>query len=296
MKKRTLFLATYLLLLAYSFDRSTRHTTGEAANSLQSNSSTAQGQPRLVIDARNGYLMGASNGKVWLEEAKAMPLVKDGEACRLYQLTGQLGTCVIGKAAMEEYPCDELVKTAVTPLPEVEEGIDDNIVAVNGTWNAQPRLPKIQSTDQQEYRDVVSNFVKRLGVTKPEVTIHQLLRVDLDGDGTEEVLISANSRKEPSMFMSRGDFKVVLMRKVVRGQAQTIPITSEVETKNHRDPIMTGKWHQKETVIALLDINGDGVMEVITTFASFRDNGKSVYEVKGAKPKGVLGWYCSGGH
>jgi hypothetical protein len=77
---------------------------------------------------------------------------------------------------------------------------------------------------------------------------------------------------------------------------QTIPLVSEVETKTHKDPVQTGNWHHKETIAAILDINGDGVMEVITSFRSFRDGGKSVYEIKGRKPKQVLGWYCSGGH
>jgi hypothetical protein len=88
----------------------------------------------------------------------------------------------------------------------------------------------------------------------------------------------------------------VLLRKVIQGRAQTIPLASEVETKNHDDPVQTGNWHGKQTVAAILDINGDGVMEIITSSRSWRDSGKIVYEVKGRKPKQVLSWYCSGGH
>jgi hypothetical protein len=81
----------------------------------------------------------------------------------------------------------------------------------------------------------------------------------------------------------------------VRGRAQTVPVVSQVELKNHRDPVQTGNYHPKETVAALLDVDGDGVMEVITSYRSIFDVGKSVYDVKGAKPRLLFGAGCSSG-
>lgn len=247
---------------------------------------------RMAVDARDSQLLGSFNGRAWVDAVKAMPLVKEGETFRLYTLTGPAGTGAIGKPVPPEYPCDDNVEVAVSQLPEGE----DPVFAVNGDWDAQPRLPKVQDTNQEEYRNVVANHLRSKGIGQPKVTILQLLRVDLDGDGTEEVLISANSTATPGHFMGKGDFSVVLLRKVVRGRAVTIPVVSEVELKNHKEPIQTAQWHHKETVGAILDLNGDGVMEVITTFQSIFDGGKNVYEVKGPKPRQVLGWYCSGGH
>jgi hypothetical protein len=223
---------------------------------------------------------------------KTRPLIKKGEMFRLYSLTGSVGTGVVSEIVPPEYPCDDMIGVKISPLPEGE----GDVIGVNGSWDAQPRLPKIQSADQQEYRTIISNYVKGAGIRNPKVTIFQLLRVDLDGDGTEEVLISANSSETPSIYMSRGDFSVVLLRRVVQGKPQTIPIVSEVELKNHEDLPLRGKWHHKEIVAAILDVNGDGVMEVITTFQSAYDSGKNVYYMKWSKPKLVLGWGCSGGH
>jgi hypothetical protein len=247
---------------------------------------------RLAVDARDSQLLGSFNGRAWADAVKTMPLVKEGETFRLYTLTGPAGSGSIGKPVPPEYPCDDNVEVAVSQLPEGE----GPVFAVNGDWDAQPRLPRVQDTNQEEYRNVVSSHLRGAGLRSPKVTILQLLRVDLDGDGTEEVLISANSTETPGHFMGRGDFSVVLLRRVARGRAVTIPIVSEVELKTHEDPVQTGNWHHKETVAAVLDLNGDGVMEVITTFQSIWDTGKNVYEVKGPKPKNVLGWYCSGGH
>lgn len=250
--------------------------------------------PHMAVDASDNQLLGSFRNGTWTDALKTMPLVKAGETFRLYSLTKQVGTGIIGQPKAPEYPCDEMVEVNVSPLPEGE----GEIIGVNGSWNAQPRLPKIQSTEQQQYRAVVSSYLKGVGINSPQVKIFQLLRVDLDGDGTDEVLISANSKEDPlsSNFMGKGDFSLVLLRRVARGKAQTIPIVSEIELKNHADPIQTGKWFHKETVAAILDLNGDGMMEIITAFQSIRDGGKSVYEVKGRKPRMVLGWYCSGGH
>lgn len=245
----------------------------------------------FLVDAREGQLFGSYDGRKAAEAARAAPLLKEGEKFRLYSLTGPVGTATVTAKPEPEPPCDDATPVTIAPLPEGE----GDVLAVNGSWNAQPRLPKVQGTNQPEYRTVVSDYLRGLGLAGPKVAILQLLRVDLDGDGTEEVLISANSTETPGHFMSRGDYSVVLLRKVVRGRAQTIPVASLVELKNHRDPVQTGQYHYRETVAALLDVDGDGVMEVITSYRSIFDVGKSAYDVKGAKPKLLFGAGCSSG-
>ncbi|HKQ51546.1 MAG TPA: hypothetical protein VJT74_04200 [Pyrinomonadaceae bacterium] len=242
----------------------------------------------LLVDAREGELFGSYDGKKFAEAVEARPLLKEGEKFRLYTLTGPAGTGTVTARPEPEYPCEDVIPVTISPLPEGE----GDLLGVNGSWDAQPRLPKVQGTNQPEYRNVVTSYLRGAGIARPKVTMLQLLRVDLDGDGTQEVLISANSKDTPGMFMSRGDFSVVLLRKVVGGSAQTIPVASEVELKNHKDPRQTGQYHHKETVAALLDVDGDGVMEVITTYRSTFDYGKAVYDVKGPKPKVVLSTGC----
>ncbi len=249
-------------------------------------------ESHFLVDARGGELFGSYDGKKAAEAVEAGPLLKEGEKFRLYSLTGPAGNGTVTAKPEPEYPCEDVIPVTISPLPAGE----GDVLGVNGSWDAQPRLPKVQGTNQPEYRNIVSSYLRSVGLARPRVLILQLLRVDLDGDGTEEVLISANSTDTPGNFMSRGDFSVLLLRKVARGKAQTIPVVSEVELKSHRDPVQTGQWHHKETVAALLDVDGDGVMEVITSYRSIWDAGKSVYDVKGPKPKLVLGTGCSGGH
>jgi hypothetical protein len=290
MRKPLLFTLVCVLLISV-FNSAWAQTARRRASARSRSSATSPAAEvrQIVVDARSEELFGSFNGRTWSDALKTMPLVKEGETFRLYSLTGPVGTGTIGKPVPPEYPCEDMVGVTVTPLPEGE----GDIIGINGAWNAQPRLPKIQSTGQQEYREVVSAHVRRAGISKPKIVILQLLRVDLDGDGTEEVLISASSNKEPFMFMSRGDFSVVLLRRVTRGRAQTIPLVSEVELKTYEPPNEQGRSpHMTETVAAILDVNGDGVMEVVTTYHSVYDIGKTIYEVKGRTPKPILGWGC----
>lgn len=292
--RKPLVLSFVCLLIMIGFINVSAQSVRAKARASQTRSTTSAPAPYLAVDARESQLLGSFRNRIWVDALKTMPFIKAGETFRLYSLAGQVGTGTISKPTPPEYPCEDLVEVTISPLPEGE----GDVIGVNGDWNPQPRPTKVQSTEQPEYRAIVSSYLKGRGVRNPQVTIFQILRVDLDGDGTEEVLISANSKQNPlgSHFLGKGDFSVVLLRSVTQGRAQTIPIVAEVELKDHADPIQTGQWHHKETVVAVLDLNGDGMMEVVTAFQSIFDGGKSVYDVRGRKPKHVIGWYCSGGH
>ena len=56
-----------------------------------------------------------------------------------------------------------------------------------------PRKPLIADATQSVYVEAVRDFLKARGVADPKVQITRILRVDLDGDSEEEVLISATN-------------------------------------------------------------------------------------------------------
>jgi len=69
----------------------------------------------------------------------------------------------------------------------------DGVIGLAATWNALPRKPVIADATQSVYVEAVRDFLKSRGVADPKVGITRILRVDLDGDGEEEVLISATN-------------------------------------------------------------------------------------------------------
>jgi len=69
----------------------------------------------------------------------------------------------------------------------------DGVIGLAAAWNALPRKPLIADASQSVYVEAVRDFLKSHGIADPQVRITPILRVDLDGDGEEEVLISATN-------------------------------------------------------------------------------------------------------
>ncbi len=125
---------------------------------------------------------------------------------------------------------------------------------------------------QSVYVEAVGDFLKAGEIADPKVRITRILRVDLEGDGEEEVLISATNYfsedksdhsaapfpEAPIESPRRGSYFVVILRRIVAGKVQTQLVAGEVYPKP--DEPVAPNVHQ---VTAVLDLNGDGKLEVI---------------------------------
>ena len=178
-----------------------------------------------IVDTEEGCLIGGLSGGKWLEADAVKTLLKGGERYRLYTLTKTVGEVVGEEPESMGEPCSDTQHVKFTV--ETEPG-----VAVGGDWNALPRVPQMMSTKSPVYRRLVASILRRQGIVRPKVNITQVMRVDLDGDGREEVLLSATHlagdlggedrgmafRAEP------GDYSFVLLRKIVGGRVRDIPL------------------------------------------------------------------------
>ena len=226
-------------------------------------------------------LGGTVNGQ-WREYYHVGPLLRGGERYRLYTLAKCLGAAVGSKPSVKEGEGrDGDYELDLTPLPKTK----DDVIAIGGEWNALPRVPKIDPTDQRAYRDVVASFLRAKGIRKPEVRITQVLRVDLEGDGAEEVLISATRVGPNEIYFPPkvGAYSTVIVRKLVRGRARTV----ELEGSYGIAPPAEDAWPSTEIVKVgfVLDLNGDGVMEVLVHYEYYEGEGFAAYAVQGVKAK-----------
>src|SRR5918911_2959379 len=242
-----------------------------------------------VVDVEEGCLMGGVASGKWLEADPLAPMIKGGERYRLYSLTKQLGEAVGSRTASAGEPCDETKEIKFSP--EVKEGI-----AVAGSWNALPRVPRVMGTNDPVYRQVVAGILSRHGFVRPRINITQILRVDLDGDGAEEVLVSATHLAEglsinggPMAVHARpGDYSLVILRKVVGGKARdTILVEGYYPRKTSE-----GWTPEQHAVAALLDLNGDGRMEIIIHGGYYEGSWSTVFRLDGNRAKNVFGCGC----
>jgi hypothetical protein len=218
-----------------------------------------------IVEVKSGYLFGAiSNGKP-IKAAQTAKSLSDETTYRVYGLTQALGNAKGGKPEPPEAaPCEEILLVPLSPKPE------KGVIAIAAAWNALPRTPKVIDTTQKAYVDAVRDFLKTKGIEQAKVMIDNIVRVDLDGDGEEEVLISATNylSKDGSVPMRSpaGTYSMVLLRRVVSGKVETRMIAGELHPKAYSrkgSDDATFDAPNAYKVIAVLDLDGDGKMEIV---------------------------------
>lgn len=203
------------------------------------------------------YLLGGWSGKAWLQHQPAARLVRGRERYRFYDLTGALGVAAgdSPSAFGPEGPCVETLSVSFAAPP----GIPGDFVAVSGAFDPLPRPPILLSTDQQVYRDAAAAILREKGIARPDVRLTQVIRVDLDGDGAEEVLVSATHyARGLSPGAGAGDYSMVFLRRVLNGQVATRLISGDFFPR----AVKFGS-PAEHRVAAILDLNGDGIMEIV---------------------------------
>lgn len=182
-----------------------------------------------IVEIESGYLFGAISDGKWIKADETAKSTGDETTYRVYGLTQALGDAKGDKPKPADGPCEETL--AVSLSPETEKGV----IAIAAPWNALPRKPQVTDPTQKVYLDAVRDFLKTKGIEQPEVKIDGILRVDLEGDGEEEVLISATNyfRKDESVPMRSpaASYSMVLLRRVVAGKVETQLIVGEFHPK-----------------------------------------------------------------
>lgn len=204
---------------------------------------------------------------------------------RLYQLTDTLGTRAGTAPSSPAETCQNPTVRIRNRPPS-----DRDVIGVAGPWNALPRVPSVQDTTQRVYKAAVADVLRERDVEIEPATVRldQVLRVDLEGDGTEEVLIVSHRRRGSATTALANDYALVLLRTVVEGTVHQRPLEEEYyPEKCLAECAPSTYW-----IAAVLDANGDGTMEVVTGFRYFEGEGKRLHAVDRDEPESVLSWRC----
>lgn len=246
-----------------------------------------------VVDAGGGgCVMGGTRDGKWLKSEEMGPLLVGGESYSVYDLTRKVG---VRRGDKPTQPGDSCSDTYfVKNMYSSDEPA--SLIAIGADWNALPRVPKVESNSSPVYRSAVADLLRRNGIARPQVQIVKVLRVDLDGDGTDEVLINATRVKRWEQGggitpdSNAGDYSVVLLRKVIKGKVETIVLDGEYHPKRS-DREREGPPNEYQ-IVAALDLNGDGRMEVIVQGGYYEGDWKTAYDIKGTKAENIFGCGC----
>jgi hypothetical protein len=240
-----------------------------------------------IVDAEWNEFFGGVVDGFWTKSKKMLTRVKGGEFYRLYSFSKYVGLGIGGKVFFTEDPEVGAPCLDVT-LPRYMKR-DQTLIGVCGNWNALPRVPKLENPKQPAYQTIIRGVLKQHGLPNAAVNIRKVVRIDLDGDGKDELIINATTSRQsyPDARPRQNDYSLVVLCKNINGKMVTIPVEEEYYQRN-----LEFAAPNEYTLEAVLDTNGDGVMEIIIGWVYYDGIGKSIYEYKNSKMHRVLdsGW------
>lgn len=229
-----------------------------------------QPAPRPVVDARTGYLLGATQGGRWIAAEQAAGRIRAGERYRVYggqRLAGQ-STGTRPRSIGE--PCEKTFRVSLSPAREGAE------VAVGGGGSAVPRPVTRLDPSSAVYRSAVREILQRNGIRNPVVRITRIVRADLEGDRRDEVIVAASYAASATDVASSkaGDYSVLFVRRVVAGQVRTIMLEEEYHPR-----AATFNAPNTFSLRGVYDLDGDGRYEVVGHSSYYEGAATTVYRV-----------------
>jgi hypothetical protein len=249
-----------------------------------------------IIEIKTGYFFGGSENGKWIKADQAAKSLANKTTYQVYGLTKHIGETAVAKPTSGEEPCPDALMVSLSSQPK------DGVVGLDAPWNALPRKPMIADTTQAVYVEAVRDFLKSRGIADPKVRITRILRVDLEGDGEEEVLMSATNYltndkldylpaapfpEAPIHAPQRGSYSIVILRRVVDGDVQTRLVAGEVYAKP-AESVAPNIYN----LAAVLDLNGDGKLEVVVHSFYYEGSETTIYRCDPDEIEAVLSVGC----
>jgi len=235
-----------------------------------------------VVDLKDGYLLGAPVNGTWRDGGHVASRVGAGRRYRVFGPSGMLGVATGSRAEALEDICPETFRVELSPAREAGE------IAVDGAWNLLPRpVIRLSAAAAAGYAGVVRQILTQHGIRDPVARVTGAVRVDLDGDGTEEVIVSASrGTTEGGWAAGAGDYSVVFVRKLVGGVVRTIMLEQEYHPRANPQAVpneyaIAGAW----------DLDGDGGYEIVIRGSYYEGGWTTLYHIRGtaARPLVTVG-------
>ncbi len=217
-----------------------------------------------VVPVVAEWLIGGWMSGRWARAEEIAPHVAGRMSYGIYGFDSRIGSGTGGAARQVEGP-GMYYEVPVSGMPDapidtLDEKSGGKALAVGGGWDALPRLPKRQSGGLAPYEREVERILKENGMAGVKAVIRRVVRADLDGDGTEEVVISAGNADALVPRFEKNTYSLVLFRRLMRGKVETAVLHQEFHRKDSEGEANSpSAWD----IPFVLDLNGDGVMEVI---------------------------------
>ena len=153
------------------------------------------------------------------------------------------------------------------------------MVGVAHGWPVRQGKAEELSPDNEIYRQVVLDWLKEAGVPDPQPGTLHIYRIDLEGDGTDEIFISAAHLDGSQHFTKSGDYSMLLMRRVVGNTAVTLPVIADIYQSREAEITYPRTYLPGN----FIDLNQDGILEVVVDYQRWEGDGALVFQIEGPK-------------
>ena len=226
-------------------------------------------------------LLGAWTGSGWVDARKAAPRIPGGETYRAAPLYGSASAVKGGRATSFGDPCELAHEVRLTPATPQKTFR----LLTPASPKLRPRPVVSLPTNNSTYREVVRAELLKRGLSNPQVNLLGVTRADLDGNGTEEVIVEAAHFAErsglyPPPVGAPGDYSLLLLRQVVNGRVVTTVLGDHVAPRTPWDPGSDRPMPMATLyrLAGVADLNGDGRMELVTFGSYYEGYGLNVQE------------------
>lgn len=246
--------------------------------------SHAQSRFVPIVDLPVGGLIGGSLDGKWVDASTAAKRVKKGDSFNWYLLNGTTISGVLMKEVEIAEPCEDFYSaTFDTASMGLDYGDRPEGIALGAAlnWNPTPREPVALSdaAAKSTYSKIVAGILRKNGLLKTVPKNIRAWRIDLDGDGVEEVILQSQTWGESIQPRAQaGNYSIIVLRKIVAGKVVDQIIASDFVKKN----VEFGA-PSRYKLSSIADLNGDGKMEFIIFGEYYEGGGSQAYEMKGNK-------------
>jgi hypothetical protein len=216
-------------------------------------------------------LLGGVSKNVWLAPEMSVARFSGEVTYALHSLTQESKYFFWGKVP-------EFSPTCKTYSIGTDAILDESgFVGVVDGWVITKRPATELSDDEQLYRQAVIDWLNAEGVSAPQVDSLQVYRVDIEGDGSDEVFISATHLDDSQHTTKAGDHSVILMRQVVGQDVVTKLVVGDV----YHSKDMEITYPRTYSLVNFIDLNQDGTLEVVVDIQKWEGFGARVFQIDG---------------
>lgn len=221
----------------------------------------------------------------WISDSGVQTSVFPGAAFDVYSGEGKR----LSRIIVERPTPPDGVAGWIAETRSESASVNDICVALSGVTQPFPRPTRAQKLNNPVYQKAIAAYLTGRGAKVKSAKLNQLWRVDLNGDGIEEVLFTAREQSPARSSQGRErldsrDYAVAGIRFVDKASGRVKIVALDIQVSS---TFKTNDWNQKYTLLGCPDLNGDGKQEIMLSsnygegslFSTWTFNGRTLKKV-----------------